>query len=82
MSTSKSRIQEWFERGVAQKKRYMIVVYDSFDHEDYPVFTTEVTYESEYKSHDGQNMQRIMEVYDLKKPMKAQLDAPRVWNGP
>jgi hypothetical protein len=53
----------------------MIVVCDTFDHEDYPVyaFGPEDCW-GKYRSHDGVNMQRIMEVYDLNLAWSKQTD--------
>jgi hypothetical protein len=38
MAASRNDIKRWFERGVEQKATHMIVVCDTFDHEDYPVY--------------------------------------------
>jgi hypothetical protein len=60
----------------------MIVVCDTFDHDDYPVYTN--AGDEFWKKHDavnGQNMQRIMEVYDLNKPWPQQ-SSGRVMNTP
>lgn len=81
MSTSRQMIREWFERGVAQGKTHMIVVCDTFDHDDYPVYVCPG--ESSHKvaeAYNGKDMQRLMEVYDLRKPMEAQLAERRAWN--
>lgn len=71
--TNHEQLHEWFKRGLDQNARYMIVVCDTFDHEDYPVYAkTDAECIKEYDAHDGKNMQRIMEVYDLKKSWKSQ----------
>lgn len=79
--TSKSDIQGWFERGVTKGATHMIVVCDTFDHSDYPVFIApEEDVRERAKEYDGRNMQRIMEVYDLSRDMDEQLNAHRVFN--
>lgn len=37
MSTTKEELREWIKRGKSAKATHMIVVCDTFDHEDYPV---------------------------------------------
>lgn len=81
MAANRSDIQEWFERGVCEGATHMIVVCDTFNHEDYPVFVKEGEDAREKaKQYDGREMQRIMEVYDLRKDMGDQLNAHRVFN--
>jgi hypothetical protein len=82
MPTTKEDIKVWFERGLAQKQEFLIVVCDSFDWEDYPVFATKDNFSEKYKSHDGVNMQRIMEVYDLSLDMHTQLNERRAFHFP
>ena len=38
--TTKHEIAQWFDRGVSEGATHMIVVCDTFDHEDYPVYVT------------------------------------------
>lgn len=62
--TTKAEIDDWFDRGVKQRAAYMLVVCDTFDHEDYPVFVMDAAAcLAKYKA-PGE-MQRVMEVYDL-----------------
>jgi hypothetical protein len=72
--TSIADIRGWIAEGKQQKAAYLIVVCDTFDHEDYPVFVkNEKDFYKSYDSHNGTNMQRIMEVYDLRKPTEPKL---------
>jgi hypothetical protein len=82
MSAAQSLIRSWFERGVANNEQFMIVVCDTFDWDDYPVYCSEEDFASEYASVNGANMQRIMEVYDLSKDMYTQLGQTRSFNYP
>ena len=76
-------IAGWFRRGVSEEKAdYMIVVCDTFDYEDYPVYVSTDEFWKKHKEFDGNNMQRIMEVYDLKQPMAPQLELTRVYYTP
>lgn len=81
MAATRQDIQEWFELGVKQNSTHLIVVCDTFDHDDYPVYISAdqdvKTIESNY---NGKNMQRVMEVYNLKLPMNNQLNEHRSFN--
>jgi len=82
VSTTRSILRQWFERGQQQGAHYMIVVCDTFDHEDYPVFVSAADYWEQYDAHDGKNMQRIMESYDLRADVESQLSARRIFTAP
>lgn len=65
--TSKLELVAWFDRGVEQQATHMIVVFDTFDHEDYPVYVSpDQDVRTVAAKYNGANMQRIMEVYDLR----------------
>jgi hypothetical protein len=83
MTTEKATIDAWFEKGIASGNRWMIVVCDTFDWGDYPVFVGEkANFWKTFEKYDGKNMQKIMEVYDLSLDKYDQLDQRRVWNVP
>ncbi len=82
MAASKADIKKWFEEGILDPSNtHMIVVCDTFDHEDYPVYVTEDksarVVASEY---DNGSMQTVMEVYNLKRDMEEQLSERRCFN--
>jgi hypothetical protein len=81
MAATVSTISRWFVEGVAEGATHMIVVCDTFDHEDYPVFVKpgEDVREKE-KSYSGREMQRVMEVYNLGMEMSDQLSQRRAFN--
>jgi hypothetical protein len=73
MAASLADIAGWWDRGKEQKAAYMIVVCDTFDHDDYPVYVASgEDFWKKHAEHDGQNMQRIMEVYDFSIPWSQQ----------
>lgn len=76
--TSKEDIRRWIRDGVRQGATHVIVVCDSFDHDDYPVYVKPgedpKTKVSEY---EAKPMQSIMEVYALHLDTEAQLSEPR-----
>jgi len=74
MGTTKDELREWFDRGVREGKAYMVVVCDTFDWEDYPIYARDAEEARKvHREHNGVNMQRVMEVYDLKMDREAQM---------
>jgi len=80
--TTKTDIASWFKRGIAEGATHLIVVCDTFDYDDFPVFVkpgedvrTRVAAYS-----NSQNMTRVMEVYNLSKDMDTQLNEHRSFN--
>lgn len=81
--TTKAEIEEWFKRGLQQKATHMLVVCDTFDYGDYPVYVkSDEDCREEYDRCHGKNMQTVMEVYDLRKDMHTQIALPKVLNLP
>ena len=81
MSTQKDDIRRWLERGKEEKSTHLIVVCDTWDHEDYPVFVSpeENVYEV-VNGYNGKDMQRVMEVYNLSMDWDEQLNQIRSFN--
>jgi hypothetical protein len=76
-------ISGWFDQGVAQKAQFMVVVCDGFDHEDYPCYAEDAAEcLKTYDEHNGKQMQRVMEVYDLSLPKDAQMHEHRAMHLP
>lgn len=81
--TTAIEIEKWFDTGVAKKATHMIVACDTFDHEDYPIYVQgDADVWKQYESHNGVNMQRVMEVYDLRMDKATQMAQTRVFNLP
>lgn len=80
MAATRIDIACWFDNGVEKKATHMIVVCDTFDHEDYPVFVMSGEDVREKVKKYSENMQRVMEVYDLSMDKTEQLDQHRVFN--
>jgi hypothetical protein len=82
MPTTQQDIRGWLLRGKAAGARYMLVVCDSFDYEDYPVFVNpNEDIQAKAQQYNGVNMQRIMECYDLEMDWELQLNTGRAFNG-
>lgn len=73
--TTQDDIIQWFHRGEEQGATHMIVVCDTFDYEDFPVFIKpgEDVKERENYYNSPTRMSRVMEVYNLDKPMMPQI---------
>ena len=79
--TTKTDISKWFDRGVESGSTHMIVVCDTYDHSDYPIYIgTGEDFYQRFELYNGPNMQRIMEVYNLSMDHEQQLAATRVFN--
>ncbi len=79
--TTNNEIKEWFVRGKDKGASRMIVVCDTFDYEDYPVYCDvgEVG-DAVRKYSNTNNMSRVMEVYDLNMNMEDQLSEHRAYH--
>lgn len=82
MSTDKHCLRFWLARAKELKAEYMIVVCDSFEYEDYPIYTSAQSFARYYQQANGRNMQKIMEVYDLSLDIEAQLNETRAFHYP
>ncbi|MFA5987212.1 MAG: hypothetical protein WC797_00990 [Candidatus Paceibacterota bacterium] len=81
MATTQNMIREWFIRGKKMHATHLIVVCDTFEWEDYPVFVTKKQNVHEvYTEHNGSNMQKVMEVYNLSMDMEKQLAEHRAFH--
>jgi hypothetical protein len=72
--SSEREIGEWFDRGKKSGATHMLVVCDTFDWEDFPVYVMpSEDAQKKYDSFHGQNMTKVMEVYAMHLPKDAQL---------
>lgn len=81
MATTREDIKTWFLKGKEQKATHMIVVCDTYDLEDYPVYVMpgENVHEK-HAEYRGKNMQKVMEVYSLRKNIESQLNERRAFH--
>ena len=76
--TSKDEIRGWLHKAKEMKSTHMIVVCDTFDYGDYPVFVAEGENVKEVESkYDDKDMQQVVEVYSLKLDIETQLNERR-----
>ena len=81
MRTTKEDLKRWLSRGKERGATHMIVVCDTFDYEDYPVYVKpdENVHEVEAR-YNLKNMQMVMEVYNLTMDFDKQLNEHRSFN--
>lgn len=75
-------IQNWCDHGINDGKKYMAVIFDSVEPEDYPVFFSNIEDlrdRVERIALSPGSMLRVMETYDLQKDISEQISAPRAW---
>jgi hypothetical protein len=83
MSTSRADISRWFDEGVNQGASRLIVVCDTFEYEDYPLYVkTDAEFDTKFAQYNGINMQIVMEVYDLNADKAEQMVELRTFRFP
>lgn len=83
-TATQDSISKWWDEAEKDSSKWMIIVYDSFDRHDYPVWgktKKDLNYALK-EFNNSEKMSRIMEVYDLSLNKKEQISAHRVWNIP
>jgi len=75
MASSKKDIEVWFDQGVKQDDTHMIIICDTFDWSDYPIYVKKGQKVEEIVDlQNGNNMQKVVEVYDLKQDKMEQIN--------
>ena len=80
MAASKQDIRDWFQRGVGGGATHMIIVCDTFDQEDYPVYVKPGEDPHEQAKDYRGEFSRVMEVYAMHLDMEAQLAEERAFH--
>jgi hypothetical protein len=81
--TTLTEISDWVVNGKRDKHTHLLVVCDTFDWEDYPVYADgDEDCKAKYKHYNGNDMQRVMEVYDLRTDTDVQLKELRSFHLP
>ena len=81
MAANKKDISDWFDLGVKEGATHMIVVCDTFDWEDYPVYVESgQSARKVSEEYNGIDMQKIMECYNLKMDKETQMNQDRAFN--
>jgi hypothetical protein len=81
MATTRDDIRDWLMRAKTKDASHMLVVYDSFSRNDYPVYVKKRQDVREIAArYDGKDMDYLMEVYNLSMDLEAQLAKLRSFN--
>lgn len=81
MAATRDDIEGWLVRGKREGATHVIVVCDTFDWDDYPVYVQSgEQVQEKMEEYNGKNMQKIMEVYNLSLDIETQLKERRAWN--
>lgn len=75
MPTTKFTIKEWIDEGIKKGATHVVIMCDTWDYEDYPVYI--MPGEDPRDKATYENMQRPMECYDLRMDIDAQLNESR-----
>jgi len=81
--TTKQKIREWLKQAKDEGNiSHIIIVCDTFDYEDYPVRVKvgQDVHERMREYSNGKNMQQIMEIYNMRMGIEAQLDENMAWH--
>jgi hypothetical protein len=69
-----SEVPVWLRSGMAMKARYMIVIVDAFDHDDFPVFVfPDEDFVKKLAATNAVTKRRVTAVYDLSREVGKQL---------
>ncbi len=81
MTTTQEEIRGWLLQGKEEGATHLIVVCDTYDHEDYPVFVkANENAKEKADEFNAKNMQRVMEVYSLSRDWEIQLNETRAFH--
>lgn len=82
MTANYHEISGWFDQGIKQGATHMLIVCDTFDYDDYPIYIMpgEDAREKASSIISQHDMQDLMEVYNLSQDKQTQMDEHRVFN--
>lgn len=79
MAASKEDLRNWFRLAEGTENTHMIILCDTFDWTDFPIYVESRERAYEWLLHPG-DMKRVMEVYDLNMDMETQMAEHRAWH--
>lgn len=76
-------VVEWFSLGVMNGDTHLMVVYDTFDKSEFPVYAHgEEAVLEKFRMHNGVNHHQVKEVFDLRLGSDEQMCEERAWHLP
>jgi predicted transcriptional regulator len=81
MAASKDRIQLWFREGQSKDAHHMLVITDTYEYEDYPVYVMQnENTKKKIKEVTENESQVVQEIYDLSLDMNTQLEEKKAYH--
>ncbi|KKM82799.1 hypothetical protein LCGC14_1315970 [marine sediment metagenome] len=81
MSASEKEIKGWIEEAQRQKSSHLLIITDTFDYDNYPVFAHgKKDCMKKIEEYNDINMQKVEEVYNMRRSIKKQFKENRSWN--
>jgi len=76
-------IVEWLSLGVMNGDTHLMVVYDTYDKAEFPVYANgDDAVAEQFRRYNGVNHQQVTEVFDLRLGTEEQLREARAWHLP
>jgi hypothetical protein len=72
----------WWDEGVLNNARYMLIVRDKWTGNYYPVYSSVLMFHHYFRMHNNNISSNVMEIYDISQGRMKQLTERRAWNGP
>jgi hypothetical protein len=81
MAATRDDIRNWLQMGQQKGASHVIIMCDTFDWSDYPVYVQAwQNVAGHITDLNNTSMQEIMEVYNLSLPIESQLNEKKAWN--
>jgi len=80
MTATRQDILSWLEEAKHKKASHLIVMHDTYDHDNYPVFVLVREILDNRLKTNGENMQQIQEIYNMTMDLDMQLAEHRSWH--
>lgn len=81
MKNTGELIDIWLAEAKKQKASHLIMACDTFNYENYPIFAHgKKDCQEKVRKHNGQNMQRVDAVYNMRRSIKNQRAEERPWH--
>jgi hypothetical protein len=79
--TTRSKIRTWLKKGIEKGATHVIIVCDTYDHGDFPVFVMPGEDAKQRADQERKkSMQKVMEVYNLSLDLESQLAEHRAFH--
>lgn len=73
---TREMIRHWLNMGKNQGSTHVIIVCDTWDYEDFPVFVSKgENIQERVSNYRPENMEKVMEVYNLSMDLEKQLNS-------